>query len=301
MSTDTFLEWDRLKKDWVQERPGIALQLIHVNVRSLKKHWNLLLTYLACIMPSIEILILTETNVTEQECLQFFIRGFQSFSLCRKDRKGGGVLVLVRESWIAERISVSFTEAEVISVSIVKDSEEFLVIALYRPPSNNVPVFLDELSCFLKRHPNKQIIIAGDVNIDLSCPMKSTVTEYLTLIASFGLENHIRDYTREEILGNKLTQSCIDHISSRLFKRESLASVIKEKVADHYFVGLLVSKESQSSDEGTNEVRLVLNNNAVDKQIQSFQWDSLIHVDHLITYQQVIQKLKDIYSNSKRK
>lgn len=68
MSTDTFLEWDETKNDSVQDRPGgIALQLIHVNDRSLKKHWNLLMIYLKDILPSVEILILTEINVTEQE------------------------------------------------------------------------------------------------------------------------------------------------------------------------------------------------------------------------------------------
>lgn len=145
--------------------------------------------------------------------------------------------------------------------------------------------------CCLNKYPNKQIILAGDVNIDLSIPTKSTVTDYLTLLASFGLENHIRDYTREEILGNRLTQSCIDHVSSRLFKRDALASVIREKVADHYFVSLWASEESKSTDKGLWEEKLLLNNNAVDKQIQSFHWYSLIHVDHLLTYQQVVQKV----------
>lgn len=84
------------------------------------------------------------------------------------------------------------------------------VCAIYTPPSKNIAVFLEELARFLKRYAvNERVILAGDLNIYIPVTNKVGVSEYLALLASFGLENKIQGYTREEFLGSKFTQTYI--------------------------------------------------------------------------------------------
>lgn len=67
------------------------------------------------------------------------------------------------------------------------------------------------------------------------------------------MENLIQSYTREEILGNRLTQSCIDHISTKQSGDTSTGCVIKEKVADHYFVALAILRDAAQQNNSSPE------------------------------------------------
>lgn len=245
-SLQSLKHWVAKKQEWEYESSkNVILELIHVNVRSLHKHWHYLQFVLTPALPSLHIFILTEISISEIDSSKFFLDGFQSFSLCREHRKGGGVMVFVRSGWLCDRLSLTFNEAEVVALTADSPNGEFLVCAVYRPPNKNIALFLDELSAFLNKHSNKQIILAGDFNIDITDTSKTGVNDYLTLLAGYGFENQIQDFTREEILSDRLTQTCIDHISTRTPKLDAFGWVVKEKVADHYFTVLVISGDNR--------------------------------------------------------
>lgn len=210
-------------------------------------------------------------------------------------------MVFVRSGWLCDRLSLTFNEAEVVALTADSPHGEFLVCAVYRPPNKNIALFLDELSAFLNKHSNKQIILAGDFNIDITDTSKTGVNDYLTLLAGYGFENQIQDFTREEILSDRLTQTCIDHISTRTPKLDAFGWVVKEKVADHYFTVLVISGDNRLPPVEPELEKLVLRDKEVDRQIKSFNWDALLESNHLVAYDLMAKKFEDIYNKSKKK
>lgn len=143
-------------------------------------------------------------------------------------------MAFVKNDFFADRITVSMVHAEVCAVSIHKSSSSYIVCAVYRPPRLNINMFCEDFSVLLRQFDNNQhILLAGDFNIDISDETKYGVSSYLDVLSSFGLENVILDYTREEYYGCKISKSCIDHIITRLGNVTLVPAVIKQKVADH--------------------------------------------------------------------
>lgn len=83
---------------------------------------------------------------------------------------------------------------------------------------------------------NPHLILAGEFNIDVKNLFRCGSSQFLDILAEFGLENTIDDYAKEECLGDNITRSCIDHIIVRVSELRTISWVIKKKVADHYFV-----------------------------------------------------------------
>lgn len=259
--------------------------------------------YLLDRLSKLDVLILTEINVDQAACQGFKLNNFSPHYLCREKRRGGGVLTFVRDDWVSERVETTFITAEVVTVSIYRQNESFTVCAVYRPPTDSIVPFCDELSTFLKKfNNNPYLILAGDFNIDVKNLFRCGSSRYLDILAEFGLENAINDYTREECLGDKITRSCIDHIIVRVSEFRTLSGVIKQKVADHYFVitTLLQEKIFESSRaEGDNII--IFDNKNVDRLIQDYDWNLLIESDHIATYMRLVETFQGIYLNSKRR
>lgn len=211
----------------------------------------------------------------------FNLTGFQLFSECREGRRGGGILVFIKGSWMSDQLAVSCNHAEVLVLRVSNRELSFVICAVYRPPSAHIPFFLDELTEIFKQfNNNKYLVVAGDLNIDVMNAAKYGVSDYLNLLAGFGLENIITDYTREEYLGSRITKSCIDHIIVRGGDLKMLSGVIRQKVADHCFIALAIIGVST---EETDRVvyRRILDNNKIDKMIREYNWASLLDFDHI--------------------
>lgn len=86
---ESFSEWDQNWKDILADsvESKVALNLVHINVRSLHKHWNQLLVHLADRLDGLDVLILTETNTDIAACDSFSLDGFHTFSLCGENQR----------------------------------------------------------------------------------------------------------------------------------------------------------------------------------------------------------------------
>lgn len=150
-SFQSFPDWDVFTQRTTVENESNALTLLHINIRSLQKHWDQLNVYLLDRLSKLDVIILTEINVDEAACQGFQLNNFSPHYLCREKRRGGGVLTFVRDDWVSERVETTFITAEVVTVSIYRQNESFTVCAVYRPPTNSIVPFCDELSTFLKK------------------------------------------------------------------------------------------------------------------------------------------------------
>lgn len=299
---DSIREWDlyRARVQTESSCSNVELRLLHVNVRSLRRHWDGLLVLLSGRLASLDVLILSEISVDEKACSEFTLAGFNSYCLCREEKRGGGLLMFVKNDWFSDRINVSMVHAEVCAVSIHKSSSSYIVCAVYRPPHLNINMFCEEFSVLFRHFDNNHhILLAGDFNIDISDETKYGVSNYLDVLSSFGLENVILDYTREEYYGCKITKSCIDHIITRLGNVTLVPAVIKQKVADHYCIALAVLVENPANYTSNRTVlKAVLDDKKIDRQISAYDWNSLGMYDHITTYNLLVNRFKEIYKTS---
>lgn len=302
-SFESFHEWDTYIKKSMAEGGyiNIKLSLLHVNIRSICKHFDQLTVLLSGRLHLLDILILTEVNADEASCASFSLPGFHSYNICREGRRGGGIILYINDKWLSERIHVELQNAEICVATVHNADSSYIVCAVYRPPSSNINTFCEELAKLLPKFDNnKYLVLAGDFNIDVSNETKHGVLCYLDTLSSFGLENVIQDYTREEYYGNKITKSCIDHIITRISNLHTLSGVVKQKVADHYVTVLSVLGENMFGNSKESEYKTVLDSKKIDNLIQRYDWNSLLHLDHLTAYDKLVDVFRDIYSNSTR-
>ena len=138
------------------------------------------------------------------------------FDLIRKDRSdtqnksGGGVLLYYRKSVNCKRryeLEVSKIETLWAEISL-PNSKPFLVCTVYRPPSSNsewIDLFEEELS--IAQTTGLELIIMGDINIDLKL---SPNKKWQNLIELFDLSQLIKDPTRV----TESSSTIIDHVYS---------------------------------------------------------------------------------------
>lgn len=125
---------------------------------------------------------------------------------------------------------------------------EFVLSNIYRPPSKNVNIFLEQLKSFVSSDTikNKKLIQIGDINICTIDKKKHSI-DYLNILFANGLRNTIVDFTREEVSAGELKRSCLDHVNIRLKNDIKYHSfLIENKVADHYFVGCSIDIKNQN-------------------------------------------------------
>ncbi|XP_045470540.1 uncharacterized protein LOC123677854 [Harmonia axyridis] len=105
---------------------------------------------------------------------------------------------------------------------------QFIVLSIYRPPNGSIKTFLSAMEKVLEKihQENKEIIIAGDFNIELLRPNKDA-SELLNLMESFNLNPVINQDTRV----TDRSSSSIDNIFTNISDWES--SVFNIHVSDH--------------------------------------------------------------------
>lgn len=147
---------------------------------------------------------------------------------------------------------------------------------MYRPPSENVSLFLAELEVFLGQlRSESQLCLVGDMNIDTLKSIKSIVCDYLTLLSEYGIKNIISLPTREELLSGSLVVSCIDHINTRAADILIKSAVINQKLSDHYFIVCHLQHQGLIQNLNRSECTRVTITDVVkfDALVAAFDWE----------------------------
>lgn len=284
-----------------------SLKAIHINVRSIKKHWLTLMAYLNEFIDELDVITLTEIKTTENEVTVFQINNFELYARCRPNGRGGGIAVYVRNCYNVDRQFYDIEQSEHLCLKLTHMSYPFEVVlsCIYRPPDHNVNMFLEELDLFLNNDciKKQKLIMLGDVNICTKTAAKHS-SKYLNLLFSNGLVNTIFDFTREEIAAGELQTSCVDHINVRTSKANKFDSfLIRNKVADHYFVGcsmsLVPNNEHISQLKNTKQNKTIISQKKVKEEIDKHDWSKFIEISNGDDfYLQLKNDFEEIYKNS---
>lgn len=162
----TLDSFEDIEKNWLNS----PLTFIHMNIRSLRKNFDILLSQLQPILEKTRLIILTETNIRDEETQFYQIDGYNAIFLNREGR-GGGIAIYIQEDIIiyehVQIIRASF-ETIIINIKTNDKSSTTTVLSVYRPPSQNINTFINELEQDLSKIASKQdVVVIGDMNIDL--------------------------------------------------------------------------------------------------------------------------------------
>src|SRR5678816_3872187 len=156
------------------------------------------------------------------------------FNVCRKERKGGGVSVLLKKSFKAKEIfSLINSDIEALGVTFKEGSKTINLLGVYRPPQGSRGNFTQKLDDLCSSTLKSGItVIAGDFNIDVSNNNTNSCGKKLLIdtMTSNGYLNYITGITRPNELNNS---TIIDHMWSN--NRGSTKSFrLNTDLSDHY-------------------------------------------------------------------
>lgn len=179
-------------------KPSTSLRSSLANVRSLANKTFILKDFFT--HRDLDLMLLTETWLRPGE-LNCFTELLPSdcdyLNLPRMGKRGGGVAAVLRKRLTYKQLSTDFYSSFEILLFELGNPRPTLVGVIYRPPKYNKD-FIQDFSTFLARiiPSYDQILIVGDFNIHVCCPHNQLAKDFLNLIDSFSLIQHVLDPTR---------------------------------------------------------------------------------------------------------
>lgn len=166
----------------------------------------------------------------------------------RSQFKGGGTMIMVSNSLISKNVKFPLhlcvdKDFEVSACSIRTELYEIIIVLVYKSPSGNFEVFLNNLSAFLDNYYLKhKIILVGDFNVDLKID-SNQANEMTNLLSSMNLRPTIFEDTR--VTDHSATR--IDNLFTNLPSSDLISSVMYTALSDHHGIFCSLKGEAQSS------------------------------------------------------
>ena len=147
----------------------------------------------------INIICIDETKLDEAfPDAQFMIENYQFPLLRDRNNKGGGKMVFIRKELLAKRLEdFEIKSTETICIELLISKKKWCIIFTYRPPKYDKKVFFQELSKTISQAINKyeNILVAGDLNIDVSGSTGLNEIHFSELTDTFNLTNLVKTST----------------------------------------------------------------------------------------------------------
>jgi hypothetical protein len=139
-----------------------------------------------------------ETNVTEEESSNYYIKGYNKFVLDRIlksdgrfKQKGSGIIIYLHEKFFnvncKPQLNLFCPDFEALCVEVNLKTEKIFIVCCYRSPSGNFDLFLSHLENLLSGLNEKKThssYIFGDFNVNSYNSESSSARKYLDCIFS---------------------------------------------------------------------------------------------------------------------
>lgn len=238
------------------------IKLIVFNIRSLSKHFNELSIFLDSLKNfEPDIIILTETWLTAENLKYYTIEGYIGYIAPRTDgTRSGGVVTYVKQE--IEHTNAIFSNQYFQAVQIKLQNKcngspnlkQIEVLGLYRNIRKSQKKFIEEIDNVFLKQSSQNLIITGDLNINLLDSHESQ--HLLNKFSIAGLKSFINEPTRFGVNKNgQNVMTCIDHLYARNVDID--ASVVLTSSSDHAVIKATV-EFALNQPQGDN----------VDKQVQ---------------------------------
>ena len=211
-----------------------CLSFLHCNARSLSKSFDKINDLLSSLKFEFSIIGISETWLNASSPPLFTMGGY---NLVRKDRpegRGGGVLLYISDKLsfkVREDLSFSSQSAELLCIEVDLPAEKnFIVCIVYKPPSNDVDSFLNDLDSLMGsvNVSDKSVCIMGDFNIDYQAINAKTL-RLQNILESNAFRVMIDKPTRKADQSSTL----LDNIFIKSVKGFSQSGLFCCEVSDH--------------------------------------------------------------------
>lgn len=251
--------------------------IAHYNVTSLNKNYEELSVHVR--NHDFDVIVCSETRLLVNPNV-FDIQGYVTLYSESKVNQNDGTVAYIKDTIKHDTKLVKIGQCQAIEINIKKICNTNLkILAMYRPPSTDVNLFLDGLSEYMtvNDNSNDNFIFIGDINIDISSD-SSIAEKYKNILESEGCLSVINKPTR--IQGNSKTT--IDHIFIKSNKTaQSLKGfVLNSKFTDHYpiFAVIPYNDTHGNVNHSIMKAKYRLNNPQLINSITNENWNSvLIH------------------------
>jgi hypothetical protein len=229
-----------------------GFQILHINVRSIPKNFNEVISYIQRQSVIYHIILLSETWLTEADGDLYQIPSYNHLDVHRVIKKGGGIRLYYLDEFVVNldnTISGIFNSHESLFVKISKKNRFSLTLGcIYRPPSASMTNFNEYLSAVLFADGclKGNCILIGDFNIDL---LKIRQIECFRNFENIMRENGFRALINSPTRCSGQTglpQSILDHVWVNFYKDIS-AGVLDYLIADHLPIKVKINLSLQNT------------------------------------------------------
>jgi exonuclease III len=165
------------------------MKIFHLNIRSLNKNHDALITLLASQGIQFDIIVLSELWIYNLEYYRNILPGYNfHYNINLNNHSSGvGIFILDRSNYsVDSTIEIEGCEVLKVTIKALKEkAEDFVLHCIYRHPGQLRDHFLENLeNCIESCHSNCKQVIIGDLNINtLDCNSQSR--EYLDLLSKY--------------------------------------------------------------------------------------------------------------------
>lgn len=165
---------------------NIPLSFLHINARSLRKHYTEIVPYLQSLEHAFSIIGISESWLSPQTEHLYTLPNYKSFQASRSNRKGGGLILFVNESLrdcsIREELSKTDDNGDYQSIFIeFKINNTVHIVGLYyRPPGK-------DLNTFNMHFAHTLNLLKSEKRYALSLEILTSI--YSSLISIYPLKN----------------------------------------------------------------------------------------------------------------
>ena len=269
------------------------LVTLELNIRSLLAHeidLKHLLQNLENRNTPVDIIMLCETFLNKKTENIIKLPGYNLISNCRKENKGGGVCIFLKEC-INYKIRHDLSKMEEKSLETIyveitaKDGRKIIVGSLYRPSNvSTLPLqnhIINTMNIVRKEKGQKNVILGMDHNNDLlKAHVHTTTQEFLSSMMDSGLLPTITRPTR--ITKNSATLIDNIFVTEELHKNfDSL--LIVDDMSDHFPVlALLKQKRLRDKDPLEFESRNLTDKKIIEikQELQKIDWNGVLNSDN---------------------
>lgn len=275
--------------------------IVHLNICSMRKNWDELKD-IVINESDIDVMIITEINIKEHENIVYSLKGYKMIVYNRENKtRGGGIGIYIKENIeINNTIMGNSTGGmyEYIQISLELDHKKTTIIAIYRPPDGDVNAFVEDIqSRLLEIKEKSNVILIGDINIDLNDTNGMKVSNYRNVMAQNGMENCIFSNTREVMRDNKLVVSCIDHVYER-YHAEVFSAVIQLRVSDHYMVAISFLAPSHQEENRIHN-KIMYNESNLKNDVLKVEWGNDKEMNDTVElYDSICSKFNTVYNRN---
>ena len=283
-----------------------VLSLFHLNIRSVPRNLDSLLSYLSNINHNFKVIGLSETWLTAHNYDLYDIPQYKHVKAFRQNRMGGGVSLFIQENInFTERndLNVFNDTMESIFVEIDKSQlscrNNLIVGLIYRPPNSNVSEYsqlLNENILSKIRLENKTLYLLGDFNINLlNIDHHTPSAENLEMLYSHSMFPLITKPTR--VRSNSAT--LIDNIfGNDLLNTKKINGILYTGISDHYPIFSILTDKTQKEKVTSVQYRSYSQNNIskFSETLEALNWEEALKcTDATLAFSKFYEKFKDIY------